>query len=146
MESSRIRLLTREEKTTEVITSYTFDPRIILTRNWGTSKYRVWGAFDYSDSELVEQVFKTYIYNWNFALPIHVFFTEIRTFINACRNILQVSLCSNVVDKCTISIILLCLVLPFWNTWHSISSFRQVRLRYSSIKHHQWRWLTEQLS
>ena len=55
-ESSRIRVLMRQEKTMKVIANHFLDPRITLSPNVGTDKSWVWGAFDFSDNELVEQV------------------------------------------------------------------------------------------
>ena len=46
----------RQEKTMKVIANHFLDPRIVLTPNVGTDKSWVWGAFDFSDNELVEQV------------------------------------------------------------------------------------------
>lgn len=46
----------RQEKTMKVIANHFLDPRITLSPNVGTDKSWVWGAFDFSDNELVEQV------------------------------------------------------------------------------------------
>ena len=40
----------------KVIANHFLDPRITLKPNVGTDKSWVWGAFDFSDNELVEQV------------------------------------------------------------------------------------------
>ena len=40
----------------KVIANHFLDPRITLSPNVGTDKSWVWGAFDFSDNELVEQV------------------------------------------------------------------------------------------
>ena len=40
----------------KVIANHFLDPRITLQPNVGTDKSWVWGAFDFSDNELIEQV------------------------------------------------------------------------------------------
>ena len=40
----------------KVIANHFLDPRITLSPNVGTDKSWVWGAFDFSDNELIEQV------------------------------------------------------------------------------------------
>lgn len=47
----------RQEKTMKVIANHFLDPRITLAPNVGTDKSWVWGAFDFSENELVEQTF-----------------------------------------------------------------------------------------
>mmetsp|Transcript_11688 Transcript_11688/g.11731 ORF Transcript_11688/g.11731 Transcript_11688/m.11731 type:complete len:221 (+) Transcript_11688:58-720(+) len=57
-ESSRIRLLMRQEKTMKVIANHLLDPRITIVANSGASdRSWVWTAFDFSDSVLVETTF-----------------------------------------------------------------------------------------
>jgi Ran-binding protein 1 len=56
-EFGKIRLLMRQEKTMKIIINHVIDPRIVLEPNNGSDKAWVWSAFDFSDGELVEQVF-----------------------------------------------------------------------------------------
>eukprot|EP01041_Mallomonas_annulata_P009024 gene9024-18687_t len=57
-ESSRIRILMRQEKTMKVICNHLLDPRIVIVANAGASdRSWVWTAFDFSDSVLIETTF-----------------------------------------------------------------------------------------
>lgn len=56
-ESSKIRVLMRQERTMKVIVNHVADPRITLQPNVGNDKSWVWSAFDFSEGELVEEVF-----------------------------------------------------------------------------------------
>jgi len=56
-ESERLRVLMRQEKTMKVICNHVVDPRIVLNPNVGNDKSWVWSAYDFSDGELVEEVF-----------------------------------------------------------------------------------------
>jgi len=56
-ENQKIRLLMRQERTMKVIANHVADPRISLKPNVGNDKSWVWSAFDFSDGELVEEVF-----------------------------------------------------------------------------------------
>uniref|UniRef100_A0A7S3NPI9 RanBD1 domain-containing protein n=1 Tax=Aureoumbra lagunensis TaxID=44058 RepID=A0A7S3NPI9_9STRA len=56
-EHSKIRLLMRQEKTMKIIVNHVIDPRIQLQPNAGNDKSWVWGAWDFSEGELVDEVF-----------------------------------------------------------------------------------------
>jgi Ran-binding protein 1 len=56
-ETSRTRLLMRQERTMKVIANHAIDPRITLEPNAGSDRSWVWSAFDYSAGELEEIVF-----------------------------------------------------------------------------------------
>lgn len=56
-ESERIRVLMRQEKTMKVIANHVVDPRIVLEPNVGNDRSWVWSCYDYSEGELVEEVF-----------------------------------------------------------------------------------------
>jgi len=56
-ESERIRVLMRQEKTMKVIANHVVDPRIELQPNVGNDRSWVWSCFDFSDGDLVEEVF-----------------------------------------------------------------------------------------
>mmetsp|Transcript_28209 Transcript_28209/g.90918 ORF Transcript_28209/g.90918 Transcript_28209/m.90918 type:complete len:124 (+) Transcript_28209:628-999(+) len=47
----------RQERTMKVIVNHVCDPRITLQPNVGNDKSWVWSAFDFSEGELVEEVF-----------------------------------------------------------------------------------------
>ena len=55
-ETSRIRVLMRQEKTMKVLTNHFLDPRIQLLPNAGSDKSRVWNCFDFAENELLETV------------------------------------------------------------------------------------------
>lgn len=56
-ETERIRVLMRQEKTMKVIANHIVDPRIVLQPNVGNDRSWVWSCFDYSEGELIEEVF-----------------------------------------------------------------------------------------
>lgn len=56
-ESQKIRMLMRQEKTMKVIVNHVCDPRISLQPNCGSDRSWVWSAFDFSEGDLVEEVF-----------------------------------------------------------------------------------------
>merc|ERR1719198_774002 len=56
-ESEKIRLLMRQERTMKVIVNHIADPRISLQPNCGSDRSWVWSAFDFSEGDLVEEVF-----------------------------------------------------------------------------------------
>jgi len=58
-ESERIRVLMRQEKTMKVIANHVVDPRIDLQPNVSNDRTWVWSCFDFSEGDLVEEVFAT---------------------------------------------------------------------------------------
>ncbi|KAJ8603027.1 hypothetical protein CTAYLR_001581 [Chrysophaeum taylorii] len=56
-ESEKIRALMRQEKTMKVIANHVVDPRIVLQPNVGNDRSWVWSAYDFSEGDLVEEVF-----------------------------------------------------------------------------------------
>ena len=56
-ENSMIRVLMRQEKTMKIIMNHVVDPRIALEPNVGSDRSWVWSAFDFSDGDLVEEIF-----------------------------------------------------------------------------------------
>jgi Ran-binding protein 1 len=50
-------VLMRQEKTMKVIANHVVDPRIELAPNAGSDRSWVWSVFDFSEGDLVEEVF-----------------------------------------------------------------------------------------
>eukprot|EP00595_Chromulina_sp_UTEXLB2642_P001797 CAMPEP_0196761430 /NCGR_PEP_ID=MMETSP1095-20130614/673_1 /TAXON_ID=96789 ORGANISM="Chromulina nebulosa, Strain UTEXLB2642" /NCGR_SAMPLE_ID=MMETSP1095 /ASSEMBLY_ACC=CAM_ASM_000446 /LENGTH=224 /DNA_ID=CAMNT_0042110985 /DNA_START=61 /DNA_END=735 /DNA_ORIENTATION=- len=75
-ESGRIRLLMRQEKTMKVIVNHFLDPRITINPHAGSDKAWVWGAFDFSDNELVEKTFAIRFGNPEIALEFKTAFNK----------------------------------------------------------------------
>lgn len=57
-ESTRIRVLMRQEKTMKIIVNSFLDPRIALVPNAGSDRSWVWVSFDFAEGELIETVSK----------------------------------------------------------------------------------------
>lgn len=55
-ETSRIRVLMRQEKTMKVLVNHFLDPRIVLVPNAGNDRSWCWVAFDFAEGSLVETV------------------------------------------------------------------------------------------
>jgi len=75
-ENSKIRVLMRQERTMKVICNHVADPRISLQPNAGNDKSWVWSAFDFSDGELVEEVFAMRFANADNAAKFKDAFTD----------------------------------------------------------------------
>ena len=56
-ENGKIRVLMRQEKTMKVIANHIVDPRIDLQPNSGNDRSWVWSVFDFSEGDLVEEIF-----------------------------------------------------------------------------------------
>lgn len=56
-ESGKMRVLMRQEKTMKVIANHVTDPRIDLQPNVGSDRSWVWSVFDFSEGDLVEEIF-----------------------------------------------------------------------------------------
>ena len=84
-ESSMIRALMRQEKTMKIIMNHVVDPRIVLEPNVGSDRSWVWSAFDFSEGDLVEEIFAIRFGNAENATKFKEAFSEAQTAMAALK-------------------------------------------------------------